>query len=155
MYEWELLRGEQALILFNCYLLSFTFTILAACWLSLVFTEEQDKALSVSSENIAAFLMRSKCKEKKYLCPQLFGGELCKSLQKPGFPLFKFYRGECKTNSGGTNLISLKPFYLSTHTMPTIPFTEGFVLPCREFRKCQRRVYMHRKRKLQTLEKRT
>lgn len=115
MYEWELLWGEQALILFNCHLLSPAFTISAACWLSLVFTEEQDKALSVSSENIAAFLMRSKCKEKKYLCPQLFGGEVCKSLQKPRFPLFKFYRGRRKTNSGGTNLISLKPFYLSTH----------------------------------------
>lgn len=125
MYEWELLRGEQALILFNCHLLSFTSTVLAAYSLSLVFTKEQDKALPVSSENTAAFLMRSKCKEKKYLCPQLFGGEVCKSLQKPRFPLFKFYQGGRKTNSGGTNLISLKPFYLSTHYNAYDPVYRG------------------------------
>lgn len=120
MYEWELLGGEQALILFNCHLLSSAVTILAACSLSLVFTEVQDKALSVSSENIAAFLMRSKCKEKKYLCPQLFGGEVCKSLQKPRFPLFKFYQGR-----RGKNLISLKPFYLSTHYDACSPIYRG------------------------------
>lgn len=75
----------------------FTFTILAACWLSLVFTEEQHTALSVSSENIAAFfLMRSKCKEKKYLCPQLFGERFVNHYRSQDFHFLNVIRADVK-----------------------------------------------------------
>lgn len=74
MHEWELLRGEQALILFNCHLLSFTSTVSAACSLSLVLTEEQDKASPVSSENIAAFFNEVKVQREKIPLPTAVWG---------------------------------------------------------------------------------